>query len=84
MQKPEPPFRSSRHAEWSKPSLMGQSEGQQSASIQYCTSIRTELGERERERAREGQRERKEKEIDKETKGQKRKLGREQEGPRGI
>lgn len=30
--------------------MMGESEGQQSASIQYCTSIRTELGEREKER----------------------------------
>lgn len=35
---------------------MGESEGQQSASIQYCTSIRTELGKRgrKRRRAREG------------------------------
>lgn len=29
---------------------MGESEGQQSAGIQYCTSIRTELGERGKER----------------------------------
>ena len=32
--------------------MMGECEGQQSASIQYCTSIRTELGETERERER--------------------------------
>lgn len=36
----------------SKPSLTGESEGQQSTSIQYCTSNRTELGEREGERGR--------------------------------